>query len=110
MGACQSGSVIEKKTPIKHQPQQPNQSMSAKSPIKNLPDPHFPDIKEWKGNRYKGIGIKRMKGYKCSLPIDQLNQKRNEFWMQKCSSYYMWQHIQQACIYDECSLYHIIHS
>ena len=31
----------------------------------------FPDMEEWEGERYKGIGIKRMKGYKCTLQIDK---------------------------------------
>ena len=34
----------------------------------------YPDMEEWKGDKYKGIGIKRMKGYKCDLPIDKLNK------------------------------------
>ena len=38
----------------------------------------FPDMEEWEGDRYKGIGIKRMKGYKCDLRV-----------------------INQACVYDE---------
>ena len=29
-------------------------------------DPNFPDIEEFDGNLYKGVGIKRMKGYKCN--------------------------------------------
>ena len=33
----------------------------------------YPDMEEWEGDKYKGIGIKRMKGYKCNLPIDKLN-------------------------------------
>ena len=36
-------------------------------------------MEEWEGERYKGIGIKKMKGYKCILPIDKLNLKREEF-------------------------------
>ena len=46
-----------------------------------------------------------MKGYKCILPIDKLNQKREEFWVSRnChdnSNYKMWRIINQACIYDE---------
>ena len=38
------------------------------------PDPNFPDIEEFDGNLYKGVGIKRMKGYKCNLPINKLNE------------------------------------
>ena len=65
----------------------------------------FPDMEEWEGERYKGIGIKKMKGYKCSLPIDKLNQKREEFWgarnSHNNSNYRIWRIINQACIYDE---------
>ena len=32
------------------------------------------------GERYSGIGLKRMKGYICNLPIDELINLRNEFW------------------------------
>lgn len=40
----------------------------------------FSDFLEWEGERYKGFGIKRMKGYKCALNIDHLNALREEFW------------------------------
>ena len=29
----------------------------------------FLDMEEWDGNSYKGVCIKRMKGYKCNLSI-----------------------------------------
>ena len=29
------------------------------------------DMEEWDGNSYKGVGIKRMKGYKCNLSINK---------------------------------------
>ena len=65
----------------------------------------FPDMEEWEGERYKGIGIKRMKGYKCTLQIDKLNQKREEFWNLRNShgapNYKTWRIINQACVYDE---------
>ena len=65
----------------------------------------FPDMEEWDGERYKGIGIKRMKGYKCSLQKDKLNQKREEFWNLRNShgapNYKTWRIINQACVYDE---------
>ena len=38
------------------------------------PDQGFPDMEEFDGNLYKGVGIKRMKGYKCNLSINQLNE------------------------------------
>ena len=65
----------------------------------------FPDMEEWEGDKYKGIGIKRMKGYKCNLPIDKLNKKREEFWntrgLHGSPNYKIWRVINQACVYDE---------
>lgn len=96
MGGCQSDSVVE----VSGRPRR--EGSQEKVYDNDLgPDPNFPDMKEWKGNRYKGIGIKRMKGYKCSLTIDKLNKKREEFWKYKCDRSYMWQVVQQACVYDE---------
>ena len=46
----------------------------------NGPDPNFPDMEKWEGDRYKGVGIKRMKGYKCNLPINKLKEKCEKFW------------------------------
>ena len=58
-----------------------------------------------------GIGIKRMKGYKCSLPIDKLNEKGNEFWStvdnHSHPHYQIWRIINQACLYDECKYEYI---
>lgn len=48
--------------------------------VSNLEKDLFPDMEEWDGDRITGEGIKRMKGYKCSLPINDLNKKREEFW------------------------------
>ena len=45
------------------------------------PAQNFPDIEEFDGNLYKSVGIKRMKGYKCYLPINQLNEWSEKFWM-----------------------------
>ena len=62
-------------------------------------------MEEWEGERYKGIGIKKMRGYKCNLQIDKLNKKRQEFWNKKNShwtpNYKIWRVINQACVYDE---------
>jgi hypothetical protein len=62
-------------------------------------------MEEWEGERYKGIGIKKMKGYKCNLQIDKLNQKRDEFWNKRNNhgspNYKTWRVINQACVYDE---------
>ena len=65
----------------------------------------FPDMPEWEGDRFTGIGIKKMKGYKCDLPIDELNKKRDKFWDLRNSrvtpNSETWQNINQACVYDE---------
>ena len=47
------------------------------------PAQNFPDIEEFDGNLYKGVGIKRMKGYKCNLPINKSNEQREKFWMMR---------------------------
>ena len=67
----------------------------------NGPDPKFPDMEEWEGDRYKGIGIKKMKGYKCTLPIDKLNEMREKFWSVKKEEDENWRIIQQICVFDE---------
>jgi hypothetical protein len=61
----------------------------------------FPDMPEWDGDRYRGIGIKRMKGYVCNLPINELNKLREEFWNVKSRRNIIWRKIKQACIMDE---------
>ena len=65
----------------------------------------YPDMEEWEGDKYKGIGIKRMKGYICDLPIDKLNKKREDFWNKRGlhgnPNYKTWRVINQACVYDE---------
>ena len=93
MGGCESEEAIksnlETSKPKKEKPNSP------------CLDPDFPDMPEWEGEKYKGIGIKRMKGYKCDLKIDELTKERDKFWNNKCQINNIWQIIQQACIYDE---------
>jgi len=72
-----------------------------KNRFSNKRDPNFPDMEEWPGERYKGIGIKRMKGYKCDLPIDKLNEMREKFWSTKIEENETWRIIQQICVFDE---------
>ena len=67
----------------------------------NERDPNFPDMEEWPGERYKGVGIKRMKGYKCSLPINKLNELREKFWNTKEEENHNWRIIHQICVFDE---------
>jgi len=68
---------------------------------KNILDKKFRDMPEWEGERYKGQGLKRMKGYKCILQIDKLNQLREEFWTEKIKENLLWRHIRQAIYLDE---------
>ena len=98
MGSCQSDEVIEIGMKYKASNQEDiNPNAFGKTLNK---DPDFPDMEEWPGERYKGIGIKRMKGYKCNLKIDELMKKREEFWKCKDEISETWNVINQACVYD----------
>ena len=110
MGSCQTSNVIEinSQEDAKILNNKKKLSLSTKVDIQAIVDEQkaeFPDMEEWEGERYKGIGIKRMKGYKCDLQIDKLNQKRDEFWAKRNGhgypNYKTWRIINQACVYDE---------
>jgi hypothetical protein len=64
----------------------------------------FKDMPEWEGERYRGVGAKRMKGYKCLIPINELNRLRDEFWTSKIKTDSIWKTIRHACIMDECNI------
>ena len=104
MGSCQTSKVIELKSSDKKCKNQKVIDESQQMSIETQKD-MFPDMEEWKGYRYTGVGIKRLKGYKCDLPIDKLNEKRDEFWSIRNShnnpNYKIWRIINQACVYDE---------
>ena len=62
------------------------------------------DMEEWEGDKYSGVGIKRMKSYKCDLTIDKLNHLRNIFWNAKFKDknlYDKWSKIKRALELDE---------
>ena len=106
MGSCQTSEVIEAESYQNHKPKK--KSYYSDDPVDSIIEQQkneFPDMPEWDGERYTGIGIKKMKGYKCDLPIDKLNKKRDEFWDLKNShdndNYKIWRVINQACVYDE---------
>lgn len=110
MGSCQVSSVIEmnSKEEAKILNSKKLSAQNTKTDIQsmiNAQKSEFPDMEEWEGEKYKGIGIKRMKGYKCNLQIDKLNQKREEFWNERGThgnpNYKTWRIINQACVYDE---------
>ena len=103
MGSCQTSNVIE----IKPSDKNKSKSKISNEEFQNIESQKkmFPDMKEWEGERYSGIGIKRLKAYKCDLPIDKLIEKRDEFWSYKNShsnpNYKTWRLINQAVVYDE---------
>ena len=110
MGSCQANNVIEMNSQedAKILSNKKRLALSTKLDIQTVINEQkieFPDMEEWEGERYKGIGIKRMKGYKCNLQIDKLNQKRDEFWNKRNAhgnpNYKIWRVINQACVYDE---------
>ena len=110
MGSCQACNVIEMNSQedAKILSNKKRLALSTKLDIQTVINEQkieFPDMEEWEGERYKGIGIKRMKGYKCNLQIDKLNQKRDEFWNKRNAhgnpNYKIWRVINQACVYDE---------
>ena len=104
MGSCQTGCFIKVDN---YKGDIVFQEKTTKKDIKEIDfqKEEFPDLEEWEGDRYKGLGIKKMKGYKCNLPIDKLNQKREEFWLSKIdhnnSNYKIWRIIYKACMFDE---------
>ena len=104
MGSCQQSEVIEVKS--QREPNFNDYSDDIQeNPLFEQQKTEFPDMPEWDGDRYTGIGLKKMKGYKCDLPIDELNKKRDEFWEAKGNeqnpNYKTWEIINQACVYDE---------
>ena len=94
MGGCQSEDSVNVNIDNSFERRKANKT-------ENGPDPNFPDMEEWEGDRYKGVGIKRMKGYKCTLPINQLNELREKFWTTKINEDENWRIIQQICVFDE---------
>ena len=63
------------------------------------------DMEEWEGNLFSGVGIKRMKAYKCKLNANELEKKRNKFWEIKLKNrkenFINWSIIQRAITLDE---------
>lgn len=66
--------------------------------IKN--DECLQDMPEVAGEIYVNYGIKRMKGYKCELNIDDLNSLREKCWSLKINLNKRYRFIRQAVLYD----------
>ena len=80
----------------------------------NNKDAYEKDMEEIEGEKYSGFGIKRMKGYKCQLKSDQLDNLRKKFWKKKLNkkdkNYVNWSIIQKAIMLDEPrSVYYLEH-
>ena len=72
---------------------------------KKFEDEDFDDMEEIKEDIYIGIGIKKMKWYKCDLKINELNKLREHFWEVKTNhcnkNWVVWNTIKRAVEYDE---------
>ena len=110
MGSCQTSNVVEVNNKEEAKAMNNKKKTTGKKDVETLikeQKEEFPDMEEWEGERYKGIGIKRMKGYKCNLQIDKVIQKRDDFWAirnrhePENPNYKTWRIINQACVYDE---------
>lgn len=98
MGSCQTAKIIENKPKTKSKTSDDKlQYFKEEQKEKEL----YPDMPEWEGNRYSGVGIKTMKGYKCTLPIDELYNLRLKFWNEKYDKDTIWYGIMNACYIDE---------
>jgi hypothetical protein len=102
MGACTSTSKQGKEKNINS-----NTNHTDHSEFDNI---FFHDMPEWEGDRFKGEGIKKMKGYRCEIPINELNKIREEFWLNKQKSGIIWKTIRQACVMDDIRAESIIKS
>ena len=65
----------------------------------NVQEECFNDMPEI-SNIFIGIGIKKMKAYKCDLNIDELNKLREHFWKVKIHSNERYKFLRQAILYD----------
>ena len=63
------------------------------------------DMEEVENDIDSGIGIKKMKAYKCNLSLEELNKKREQFWKVKTNpknkNWTTWITLHQAIKYDE---------
>jgi hypothetical protein len=64
-------------------------------------DSKFKDLPEWEGERYRGEGIRRMKGYKFDKPSNVLVEMRETFWKEKIKEKFIWRDLQRAALMDD---------
>ena len=66
--------------PFKNRNNENDIQISPNDIIKENDQKIFEDMEEIKGDIFSGVGIKKMKAYKCDLKIDELNKQRELFW------------------------------
>jgi hypothetical protein len=75
------------------------------SKLKEQLDENLRDMPEYEGDKYRGEGVKRMKGYKFHKPIDDLYKLREDFWSSKPQTKTTWKYLRQACLMDDSKIY-----
>ena len=60
----------------------------------------FPDFKELKNGKMIGEGYKKIPSYKCTIPYDELNQKRESFWKSRKKNQALWKVLRDCCESD----------
>ena len=110
MGSCNSRDSIAVTTRITKSCSLPATQIKSNNNLSNKEyyqiliesyDPKFRNMPEWEGERFRGEGVKRMKGYKCDLNIDVLNRLREDFWGERMREKAIWRNIRQACLMDD---------
>jgi hypothetical protein len=91
--------------PFKNRNNENDIQISPNDIIKENDQKIFEDMEEIKGDIYSGVGIKKMKAYKCDLKIDELNKQRELFWKIKTNhnnkNWTTWNTIKRAVLFDE---------
>lgn len=64
-------------------------------------DNKFRDMPDSPTGRFVGKGIKRIPNYICILPYDKLDILREQFWMTRNKSDFIWEILQECCEIDE---------
>ena len=97
MGICCYQKKVDKPLMCKKKDITEMKSYSAPQPIMN----QFNEMPEYGNNIYKGYGIKRMKAFRCTLNISELNNLRDAFWnTMYLEDKVIWPIIYQACVFD----------
>ena len=101
MGACcfPRNSIMYRIDTFTNIPHQTNLTTNLITTNENIEE-KFNDMPEVSGNIFVNYGIKRMKGYKCSLNIDELNVLRERFWQVKINLNERFKFLRQAVLYD----------